>query len=201
MPDDERRPGRRQVYRRAELRKLIDPESIAIIGASPRENSFGDRVRRNLAGFRGRVHLVNARYERIEDMPCHPASRRCPRCRIARSSWSGARRWRTCSRDCAEAGVRNAIVFASGYSGNRQARPRRAAGAPRRARRPARHPADRPELHRHRQLHERRRNHLLRHARARRRSGRRRWAWSASRARSASRSPRPSSAASRSATC
>ena len=71
MPDDERGAARTQVYRHAELGRLVDPESVAIIGASPRENSFGDRVRRNLAGFRGRVHLVNARYERIEDTLCH----------------------------------------------------------------------------------------------------------------------------------
>ncbi len=51
-----------------------------------------------------------------------------------------------------------------GLCRDRQARTRRAAAAARIAGARARHPADRPELHRHRQLPDRRRHHLLRHA-------------------------------------
>ena len=53
----------RPVYRRGDLRRLIEPASIAVVGASPREGSFGNRLMRNLGRFRGRLHLVNGRYD------------------------------------------------------------------------------------------------------------------------------------------
>ncbi|HRO62152.1 MAG TPA: CoA-binding protein, partial [Burkholderiaceae bacterium] len=63
----------RPVYRRGDLRRLIEPASIAVVGASPREGSFGNRLTRNLGRFRGRLHLVNARYDEIGGQPCHPS--------------------------------------------------------------------------------------------------------------------------------
>src|SRR5919112_1532497 len=64
---------RRPLYRRAQLDRLLNPRSIAIVGASARPGSFGERTQRNLAGFAGRLHLVNARYDRLGDLPCHPS--------------------------------------------------------------------------------------------------------------------------------
>src|SRR5215212_8919561 len=52
----------RAIYRHADLRRLFDPRSVAIIGASPRAGSFGERTLNAMAHFDGRVHLVNARY-------------------------------------------------------------------------------------------------------------------------------------------
>ncbi len=134
MPDDERRPARTQVYRHAELRRLVDPESVAIIGASPRENSFGDRVRRNLAGFRGRVHLVNARYERIEDMPCHPALAALPEMPDCAVIVVGREAVEDVLGRMRRGGHPQCDRLRIRLYGDGQARPRRAAGAPRRAR-------------------------------------------------------------------
>src|SRR5579864_1973729 len=67
------KPPRRPNYRRAELRRLVHPDSIALVGASPREGSFGDRALKNLAGYDGRIHLINARYDKIGERPCHPS--------------------------------------------------------------------------------------------------------------------------------
>ena len=65
--------GRRPLHRRAQLERLLNPRSIAIVGASARPGSFGERTQRNLAGFAGRLHLVNDRYDRLGDLPCHPS--------------------------------------------------------------------------------------------------------------------------------
>jgi len=51
------------IYR---LEKLFAPQSVAVIGASPRERSAGRAVLANLRGFAGPVHLVNPRYDEIE---------------------------------------------------------------------------------------------------------------------------------------
>ena len=64
MPPSTRRP----LYRRAQLERLLNPSSIAIVGASERAGAFGERTQRNLAGFAGRLHLVNARYDRLGEL-------------------------------------------------------------------------------------------------------------------------------------
>jgi acetyltransferase len=53
------------------LDKLFAPASIAVIGASPRENSLGRYVLRSLrdANYRGQLSLINPRYREIEGMP------------------------------------------------------------------------------------------------------------------------------------
>ena len=63
----------RNAYTRAQLARLIAPRSVAIVGVSPRANSFGMRTLENLAHYRGDIHLVNAKYERIGERPCLPS--------------------------------------------------------------------------------------------------------------------------------
>jgi acetyltransferase len=50
------------------LERLFSPQSVAVVGASPRESSAGHAVLRNLrrGGFTGAIHLVNPRYNAIE---------------------------------------------------------------------------------------------------------------------------------------
>ena len=49
------------------LEKLFSPQSVAVVGASPRNTSPGHAVLRNLqkAGFKGPIHLVNPHYAEI----------------------------------------------------------------------------------------------------------------------------------------
>jgi acetyltransferase len=53
------------------LDQLFSPNSIAVVGGSPRETSPGRAVLRNLrsAGFAGSVHLINPHYDEIEGVP------------------------------------------------------------------------------------------------------------------------------------
>jgi acyl-CoA synthetase (NDP forming) len=54
---------------------LLYPRSVAVVGASPRENSLGFRVVRNLKhmGFAGRITPINPRYEEVAGLPCRPS--------------------------------------------------------------------------------------------------------------------------------
>ncbi|MCK8785697.1 acetate--CoA ligase family protein [Roseomonas sp. NAR14] len=106
----------RAVYRRADLAPLLEPRSIALIGASPRAGSFGERTLANLSRFAGNVHLVNARYDRIGERPCHPsvsALPEVPDCAVLvvnREVVEGI------VEECASIGVRGAVIYASGYA-------------------------------------------------------------------------------------
>ena len=63
---------RTSVYQHADLTRLLHPASVAVIGASTRAGSFGERVLNNLQHYGGRVYPVNARYERIGEQHCYP---------------------------------------------------------------------------------------------------------------------------------
>lgn len=56
------------------LRCLLDPASVALIGASDRPGSLGAALTRNLlaGGFKGEVFPVNRRHRRVRDMPAYP---------------------------------------------------------------------------------------------------------------------------------
>src|SRR5882757_7062511 len=106
----------RQVYRYEDLDRVLNPTSIAIVGASPRAGSFGERLQKNLAGFDGRVYLVNAKYDRIGEHVCYSSLSALPETPDCVAI--------TVSREAAEPIVREAgrngaggvILYASGYA-------------------------------------------------------------------------------------
>jgi acetyltransferase len=55
------------------LEKLLNPASVALIGASTRPSSIGNTVARNLlrGGFKGQISLINPRHREIEGVRCH----------------------------------------------------------------------------------------------------------------------------------
>lgn len=57
------------------LDALLNPRSIALVGASPRPDSAGLAMveMSRIDGYRGRVFPVNPRYGRIGDLPCFPS--------------------------------------------------------------------------------------------------------------------------------
>ena len=56
-------------------RSLFSPRTVAVIGASPREQSLGFRVIRNLRtfGFRGDIYPINPRQTDVLDLRCLPS--------------------------------------------------------------------------------------------------------------------------------
>jgi len=111
-----RNVSHRRVYSRADLVRLFDPKSIAIIGASPNASSFGARTLANLSQYAGRIHLVNAKYDRIGDRPCYPsvaALPESPDCAVI----TVAREFVAPIVDeCVMKKVGGIIIYASGYS-------------------------------------------------------------------------------------
>ncbi|MGH9298618.1 MAG: CoA-binding protein, partial [Acidimicrobiales bacterium] len=54
------------------VRVMLEARSVAVVGASPRSGSFGDRLITELlrSSWRPSLHLVNPRYEEIGGVAC-----------------------------------------------------------------------------------------------------------------------------------
>ncbi|MEX2648501.1 MAG: CoA-binding protein, partial [Alphaproteobacteria bacterium] len=59
----------------ARLRPLLAPRSIAVVGATPREGSFGRAALAQIvaSGFKGAIHPINPRYNEVLGLRCYPA--------------------------------------------------------------------------------------------------------------------------------
>ncbi len=56
--------------RRSAVAAMLGARSVAVVGASPRPDSFGARMVIEAQRGSARVHLVNPRYDEIDGMPC-----------------------------------------------------------------------------------------------------------------------------------
>jgi acyl-CoA synthetase (NDP forming) len=65
----------RSTIKESRLKPLLQPQSIAVIGASERPGSVGRRTVENLlhGGYDGRLYTVNPGHESVLDVPCFPA--------------------------------------------------------------------------------------------------------------------------------
>jgi len=103
--------------RAAHLVPLLAPRSIALVGASPKQGSFGNGMVRALreCGFPGAVYPVNPNYEAIEDYRCYPSVSALPE-RVDHVVLGVANRLLEAALDDALAAqARSATIFASGH--------------------------------------------------------------------------------------
>lgn len=105
----------RPIYRHAQTRRLFDPASVAIVGASPTQSSFGARTLRNLHGYTGRIHLVNGKYTEIGAHRCVAslsAIGEVPDCVFVAVPREAVR---PVVEECVRLGVGGVVIFASGF--------------------------------------------------------------------------------------
>jgi acetate---CoA ligase (ADP-forming) len=107
----------RQVYRHADLHRLIEPQVIAVVGASTRVGSFGQRTLANLRRYTGRTYAVNVKHEGLMDgVPCYPTVRDLPEVPDCVVLAVGAELLPKALEECADRGVGGAIIYASGFA-------------------------------------------------------------------------------------
>ena len=96
-----------------DLTPLLSPRNIAIVGASPRPDSFGAGLLRTITGggYGGTVHLVNPRYEAIGDRPCHSSVAAIPGGVDCAAFVLGDALLVDAVADAARAGVGGAVIF------------------------------------------------------------------------------------------
>lgn len=100
----------------AALGRLLRPATVALVGASANPRSLGGRTLANLAGFPGRLYLVNPHQTEINGRPCHPDIDSLPEaidCVVLAIPAEGVEE---VVRQCARARTGAIVVLASGYS-------------------------------------------------------------------------------------
>src|SRR2546425_5394984 len=96
---------------------MLEARSVAVVGASPREDSFGQQMMVQLAGggFDGAIYPVNPRHREVMGLPCLPSLSDLPEpVDIAILGVPNAKLEEQL-RAAAEAGARSAVIFASCY--------------------------------------------------------------------------------------
>ncbi|MEX2650525.1 MAG: acetate--CoA ligase family protein [Alphaproteobacteria bacterium] len=99
------------------LTPLLAPKSIAFVGASPRAGTLGHDMLRVIrrGGFRGAIHPINPKYERIEDWPCHRSLAALPGPVDLAVLAVANNRLEAALEEAIAAKARAAVIFASGY--------------------------------------------------------------------------------------
>ena len=95
---------------------MLNPRSIAIVGASPREGSFGERMLNNLGAYDGRLYLVNAKYQELAGRPCYPTLAALPEAPDCVAVTVPREAAEPVVREAATVGAGGVILFASGYA-------------------------------------------------------------------------------------
>lgn len=100
------------------LRPLLQPRSVAIVGASRTEGKSGRIVVQNLirSGFPGRIYPINPTADEIEGLKCYASIDKVPEQIDCAMLVIPARDMVQAARQCSEAGVRSVIAAASGFS-------------------------------------------------------------------------------------
>lgn len=104
--------------RPADLSRLIHPRSIALVGASEREGSIGERTLTNLlthSEFDGDVYLVNPTRAEIRARRCWPSVAALPATPDVAVVAVPASGVLTVIEECAARGVAFAVILSSGF--------------------------------------------------------------------------------------
>jgi acyl-CoA synthetase (NDP forming) len=101
-----------------ELDALLNPRSIAILGASTDYTKVNGRTLKFLLakGYRGKLYPVNPKYDRIGELRCYPDIASLPEAPDLAVVAVPARAVPASLRALGERGARAAIVFSSGFS-------------------------------------------------------------------------------------
>jgi acetyl coenzyme A synthetase (ADP forming)-like protein len=102
----------------ASLRPVLEPQSIAVVGASRDRTSLGRRVLEALAtnGFRGTIYPVNPKCDEIDGRTCYPSAKALPADVDLAIIVVPADRVLSVVDECGAAGVRSLIVITAGFA-------------------------------------------------------------------------------------
>ena len=100
-----------------DLRGLLEPQSVAVVGASPKPGSVGGEILRNLrrCGFRGGIFPINPRYREVDGLRAYAEVAELP---IAPDlAVLAIRRDLVLAEveQCAARGIRNLIIITAGF--------------------------------------------------------------------------------------
>ncbi|MGD8447427.1 MAG: acetate--CoA ligase family protein [Desulfobacterales bacterium] len=100
------------------LESLFRPKSVAVIGASSKELSIGNRVIKNLIdfGFKGGIYPINPKADQIRGLKAYPSIMECPDNIDVVHMVIPAKFVPMAMEDCGKKGVKNVIINSGGFS-------------------------------------------------------------------------------------
>lgn len=100
------------------VRHLLRPRSIAVIGASDREGSFGNRLLTSIqtGRYAGTVYPVNPRYEELGGLTCYPSLEALPQVPDLAAFAVNDQQAPVLLEQAAELGIPAAALFGRGYA-------------------------------------------------------------------------------------
>jgi acyl-CoA synthetase (NDP forming) len=103
---------------REQIRRLLAPASIAIVGASADLERFNGRVVKNLLrhGYPGKVYPVNPKYDEVAGLPCYASVGDLPEIPETVFISVGRERVLDVFRKCAALGTPTATIYSAGFS-------------------------------------------------------------------------------------
>ncbi|HID43846.1 MAG TPA: CoA-binding protein [Archaeoglobaceae archaeon] len=94
---------------------LFEPESVAIVGATPKEGKVGNTILKNIiAGFKGRIYPVNPSYTEILGIKSYSSVLDIPEADLVVISVP-ANSVIEVLKQCGEKGIKNAVVISAGF--------------------------------------------------------------------------------------
>jgi acetyl coenzyme A synthetase (ADP forming)-like protein len=102
----------------AAARSVLEPRSVAVVGASRRRGTIGGEILHNLIanGFEGPVYAVNDRADVVQSLPAHRSVTEIPGDVELAVIAVPAEEVLAVVRDCAAAGVRAVLVISAGFA-------------------------------------------------------------------------------------
>ena len=100
------------------LTALFEPKSVAVIGASDRENSVGNIIFKNIlnSGYKGRLYAINPKHDKVQEQDCYKSIEEIgARVELAVIA-TRAQTVPHIIEQCGRSGVRNVIVISAGFS-------------------------------------------------------------------------------------
>jgi acetyltransferase len=99
------------------LKGFFSPQAIAVVGASERVDSIGNRILRNLIGaYQGKIFAVNAFRQTVQGLTAYPNIDRVPSKVDLAIIATPAHTVPQIVEECGMAGVLNAVIISAGFS-------------------------------------------------------------------------------------
>lgn len=114
----ERFEERERIAAVAAVRTVLEPRTVAVVGASRRRGTVGGEILRNLldAEFAGAVYAVNPQAEVVQSLPAYPSVADIPAAVELAVVVVPAEAVLEVARECAAAGVRALVVISAGFA-------------------------------------------------------------------------------------
>ena len=107
----------KDVAMNARVDVFFEPRSVAVVGASPRPDNMGRTILENLlAGFRGKVYVVNPRYAEVLGLPSYKSLRAVPDEVDLAVLAVSSRMTPEIMEDAGLKGVKGVVVFSGGFA-------------------------------------------------------------------------------------